>query len=206
MADPERAFSFEELEGVTVSTLPGDRGADELRRALAAAEEARHAAIAEGHAAGYAAGLADAHAALGPASEALARAVEGLDAVQGELCDLAERRAVELALALAEKIVSESLSIRPELVLSVAAGTLRVAAERDHLVLEVSPEDVDLVRAASADLAARVGGIQRLEIVPERRIPRGGCVVRTLQGEIDGRVGEKLALARELLDEALNGG
>jgi flagellar assembly protein FliH len=136
----------------------------------------------------------------------LAAALDGFEAAVEEQCAISERRAVELALVLAEKIVGESLALSPELVLSVVSGALRAAAERDHLVVEVNPEDVELVREATTELSERVGGVRRLEVVPERRVPRGGCVVRTAEGEVDGRPAEKLLLVRELLEDVLGGG
>jgi flagellar assembly protein FliH len=59
------------------------------------------------------------------------------------------------------------------------------------------------VQGSIDELTGRVGGIHRLEVVGERRVPRGGCVVRTVEGEVDARVGEKLDLAREALADAL---
>ncbi len=96
-----------------------------------------------------------------------------------------EHRAAELAVGLAEKILAVSLELRPELVARLAAGALRGLTERDHVVVEVSPDDLEVVTAAREDLVERLGGFTRVEIVPERRVARGGFVVQTSEGEID---------------------
>jgi flagellar biosynthesis/type III secretory pathway protein FliH len=195
--------AFEQLEsrtgfGTGVVTDP-------VARAVAGAEAAREAAVAEGLTEGYAAGLQAARANAAPALSALANVLAGFEQAHEEFLVLAEHRAVELAIALAEKVIGEALEVKPELVLSTVAGALRAASERDHLIVEANPADLELIKEAATELAGRVGGVHRLEVVPERRVPRGSCVVRTTEGEIDGRHSEKLSIARDLLRDALTG-
>lgn len=209
---PERpptleAFAFPVLEGtggplIRAGDLAQATG-DVLALARAEAEQIRAAAAAEGREAGYAAGLAEAHSAVGPACTALDAAARGIIAAHEEFVSLAEAHAVELALALAEKVIGVTLELRPELVVEIATGALRRAAERDHVVLLVNPDDLQLVRDASGDLSATLGGIRRFEIVPERRVVRGGCLVQTAEGEIDATVLTQLDRAREVLTAAL---
>jgi flagellar assembly protein FliH len=195
--------SFDQLEALDGAAVTAGRGADRVARALAELERERRAALEQAREEGYAAGLAEARAQLAPAADALALAAAGVEAALEEFTATAERRAVELALLLAERVVGEALQVRPELVLSAVTGALRASGERDQLVVEVNPEDLALVQAGVGEVASRVGGIHRLEVVPERRVPRGGCIVRTLEGEVDARVAEKLELAREALADAL---
>jgi flagellar assembly protein FliH len=160
-------------------------------------------ARSRGHAEGFAAGREQALTALAPAADALAAAVAGAEAEQAAFLDRAERAAVELALALSSKIVGSLVDARPQIVLDVVAGALRRTTVRDELVLEVNPEDFELVRDAAEGIAGRIGGIRRMDVVAERRISRGGCVVRTGEGEIDAQVSEQLARAAELIAEQL---
>ncbi len=161
-------------------------------------------ARAQGHREGFETGLAEARQQLAPAMQALDRAVEQLEQEQLRFCERAERAAVELALNLAEKVLAAALQVNPEAVLEVVAGALRHTAVRDHLVLEVNPDDLELVRDSAEQLAGRAGGIRRLDVISERRVPRGGCVVRTEEGEVDARIGEQLARAAEVLTELLH--
>ena len=176
---------------------------DVLALARAEAEQIRAAAAAEGREAGHAAGLAEANAALEPARAALEAAARGIVGAHEEFISLAETRAVELALVLADKVIGVALALPPELVVEIATGALRRAAERDHVVLLVNPDDLELVRDAAGDLSAALGGIRRFEIVPERRVVRGGCLVQTAEGEIDATVLTQLDRAREVLTAAL---
>jgi flagellar biosynthesis/type III secretory pathway protein FliH len=177
------------------------RAAQIIDRAHAEAVEISRIAQAQAQDQGFAAGIAQARQQLAPTAEALAAAVRALVEARDEFVETAEHRAVELALAIADKVVGAALEVDPELVRGVVTGALRRATMRDHLVLEANPADHELVSVVAEDVAASLGGVTRLEVLAERRVPRGGCVVRTGEGEIDARVGEQLDRAGELLLE-----
>lgn len=205
-ADDIEAFAFPVLDASGPVIRAGDlaqAAGDALALARAEAEQIRAQAHDQGKVEGWQAGMAEAQAALAPARLALESAVAAIEAAHDEFLLLAEARAVDLALALAEKVLGAQLEARPELVVEVATGALRRAAERDHVVLLVHPDDLDLVRAVAGDLSGTMGGIRRFEIVPERRVARGGCLVQTVEGEIDAGVLAQLEKAREILTAGL---
>jgi flagellar assembly protein FliH len=188
-------FQFSTLEAP--AHLVTETGtAEERLRAIVA--ETRQRAREEG----LAEGLAEARARVEPALEAVAEAERQIRGREEHFLRAAERSAVELALAIAEKIVGAAVSARPEVVLEVVAGALLRTAARHRLVIEVNPEDLELVSESAEGLAARLGGVQRLDVVAERRIERGGCIVRTEEGEIDARIGSQLQRLGELMTEA----
>ena len=67
----------------------------------------------------------------------------------------------------------------------------------------VNPDDLELVRETAGTLLAELGGMEHLEIQSDRRVPRGGTVVRTAEGEVDATIETKLARAREVLEREL---
>ncbi len=170
--------------------------AEQARIAAQAAAEAAAAAAREE---GYAAGFAEAHAQLEPARTALLEATATLERTVADVVPAAERRAIELALTLAEKILTQAVEADPELVSSVVSGALRRAIHHGPLVLEVNPADVELVRASLEEIERTLGGLPRLDLVGERRVSRGGCVVRTADGEIDARIETQLSRAANVL-------
>jgi len=155
------------------------------------------------HAEGFEAGRQEALAALEPAMESLVQAIGGAAENAERFLEDAERAAVDLALALTRKLVGAAFEAQPELVLEAVTGALRRTTVRDHLVLEVNPADFELVREAADGVAARIGGIRRMDVVAERRIARGGCVVRTEEDEIDAQIEEQLARAGEIAADLL---
>jgi flagellar assembly protein FliH len=174
-----------------------------VESARAEADAIREAARAEGFAAGQAEGFAAAQAMaqaqLAPAVQALGTAAEALAAERGALADQVESRAVELALELAEKVVAGAIAAQPERVLDVVRGGLRCFMERERIQILVHPDDLGLVREAVDDLAAGLGGVEHVEVQEERRIGRGGAIVRTPAAQVDASLRTKLDRAREVV-------
>lgn len=202
------AFAFPVLEPTNGGPLIrlGDLAQasdDALSIARAEADQIRADAAEEGRLQGRAAAFAEAQEQIDILCAALEAAASGIVAAHDEFVSIAETHAVDLALALAEKVIGVALTVRPEHVIEIATSALRRAAERDHVILLVNPDDLQLVRDAAGDLSEALGGIRRLEIVPERRIERGGCLVQTAEGQIDASVVTQLERAREALTAAL---
>jgi flagellar biosynthesis/type III secretory pathway protein FliH len=172
---------------------------DVVARAHAEAEQIRAAA----HDAGFEAGRAEALAAAQPAAEAFAAAARELSATVEELTTRTETVAVDLALRIAEQALGAAIAVDAERVIDVVRGALRRLVERERVLLLVNPDDLDIVRERVADLVGELGGIEHCEVQAERRVARGGAVVRTEEGEVDATLDTKLARAREVLEDEL---
>ena len=162
-------------------------------------EQARAEGLAEGRAAGAAAALEEARAQLAPAVQALADAAEALASARAEVADRVEAGAVALALELAEKVVGGAVQAQPERVVDVVRGALRCLVERERIQVLVNPDDLAIVRESIDAVTGELGGIQHVEVLEERRIGRGGAIVRTPDGEIDAALSTKLERAREVV-------
>ena len=198
-------FSYEALEAPQSAPPVHDDGSQLdpvvglLARAEAEAEMVRAAARSEG----YEAGRAEALAALSPALEALQTAVVAAREERIAAADQLEVHSVELALFLAEKIVGGALAVEPSRVVEAVRGALRGIVERERVTVLVHPEDLELVREAMDEMRATLGGIEHCEVQAERRVGRGGAIVRTQDGDVDARVETKLQRAREVVEGAL---
>jgi flagellar assembly protein FliH len=157
------------------------------------------------HAEGLAAGRDEARAELAPAATALEQAARALRETAAADSERLEAQAVDLALYLAEKIVGAAVAADPALVVEAVRGALRGLVERERVTVLVHPDDLELVRGAIGGLVASLGGIEHCEVQAERRVARGGAVVRTPDGDVDARLDVKLARAREVIDAALGG-
>ena len=195
-------FDFQTLEPMAPPRAPvsdAEAVMDVLAEARAEAEQIRQAARNEG----YASGRADAVASLEPALAALTQAIADVGAQRAETASELERRAVELGLALSKKIVGVTLGLDPEKVVGAVEGALRGIVERGRVTVLVNPDDLEIVREAMDGLRASLGGIDHCEVQAERRVGRGGCIVRTPVGDIDARVETKLERAGEVIAAAL---
>jgi flagellar assembly protein FliH len=197
-------FSFEALEAPLPEPAFDDGAAlDPVVGLLARAEAEAEMVRAAAHAEGYEAGRAEALAALSPALEALQTAVVAGREERIAAADQLEVHSVELALFLAEKIVGGALAVKPDRVVEAVRGALRGIVERERVTVLVHPEDLELVREAMDEMRATLGGIEHCEVQAERRVGRGGAIVRTQDGDVDARVETKLQRAREVVEGAL---
>ncbi|MEV4422512.1 FliH/SctL family protein [Patulibacter sp. NPDC049589] len=200
-------FAFEPLEvpPAGADARPGRpvrrSPADELADARAEAERIREEARRDGFEAGHAAGMEQARTELEPAARALAEALQEAMTQGDQLAVALEREAVELAMAVAEKVVAGAVRDRPERVLDVITGALRGLVARRRITVLVNPDDVELVRERIGAITAGLGGVEHCEVQAERRVARGGALLRTPDGELDVRLDAKLRRAAEVLRE-----
>ena len=181
-----------------------DAGPDAVLTALAQAEAEADAMRAIAREEGLREGRDEALAALAPALEALNQAVEAMQLEQIARAERLEAHAVDLGLFLAEKVLGGAIAVEPERVLEAVRGALRGIVERERVTVLVHPEDLELVRDAMDDIRASLGGIEHCEVQAERRVSRGGAVVRTPEGDVDARIETKLVRAREVIESALS--
>ena len=203
-------FSFAALEApleIAAWATPAARAeADAVMAALAHAESEADRLRVAAREQGLHEGREEALAALAPGLEALSQAAEAVQADQYARADRLEAHAVDLALFLAEKIIGGALAVEPERVLEAVRGALRGIVERERVTVLVHPEDLELVRDSMDAVRASLGGIEHCEVQAERRVSRGGAVVRTPDGDVDARVDTKLQRAREVVEAALSSG
>jgi flagellar assembly protein FliH len=184
-----------------------EQAALKARQLVAAAEaeadRVRDEARAAGHAEGFAAGRAEALAEMTPSVAVAASALDAVRALEADASERVERAAVELALQVAERVVAGTVTVAPERLLDVVRGAVRTIIERERVTLLVHPDDLDLMRGAVADVAGALGGIEHFEVQEERRVGRGGAILRTALGEVDARIETKLGRVRAVVEQEL---
>ena len=195
-------FDFEALEPPAPPVAAED-AADAVMETLAQAREDAGQLRESARAEGFAAGHAEAMASLQPALEALGAAVQAMHDAQSAAGERLERQAVELGFALAEKVLAGAVAVEPERVIESVRGALRGLLERERVTVLVNPEDLELVNGAMDELRGSLGGIEHCVVEAERRVRRGGCVVRTPDGDVDAGIDTKLARAREVVEQEL---
>jgi flagellar assembly protein FliH len=196
-------YTLEQLE----PSAPPPRGtaARILADATAEAERVRELARAEGHAEGLAQGREDGLAEARAAASSLRQALTEALALREQLAEETESDAVALALALAAKILAGTLAVEPERVLDSVRGALRRVTDRRRVTVLVDPADLETVSAAITEVETQVGGIEHCDLQADRRVGRGGAIVRTLESEVDASVDTQLERAREVIQAELGG-
>jgi flagellar assembly protein FliH len=191
MSSSPDPVSFAQLTPVAApAPAPSVEAAASKAHALIAAAEAEADRIrSAAFASGFEAGREEIRAELQPSVAALMSVIESVRTLEAEMADRVEPQAVELAIQVAERVVAGTIAVEPARVLDVIRGALRTMVERERLSVLVNPEDLPFVREAMPEV----------EVHEERRVSRGGAIVRTHLGEVDASIETKLARAHEAL-------
>ncbi len=175
--------------------------------AQAQAEALREAAWQEGFHEGKsearAAVEAELRAAWAARQDALRQELDGIAADIGEarvkLWQSQESEMVALALDIAKQVIKTEVSQNPAVVRAVLANALRRITDKDNVRVRVSVSDAPHVKEAREDLMEIVDGLRFLEIMEDRRVGDGGCVIETNAGTIDAKIETQIAeVARAL--------
>lgn len=139
----------------------------------------RETARVEGYAEGLAAGRVEGEQACGRMKQLAESFSSTLDNLDFRLADMV----LELALDVARQVVAGELAARPERILDVVNLALKQMAETSREArLLLNPDDAALVRPHLDQVLDK----NRLRIVEDVRIVRGGCLIETTQGDLDG--------------------
>jgi flagellar assembly protein FliH len=177
MSTHDDTTAFEQWEVVELAASAGEQAPPDGEREAELAR-LREAARAEGYAEGLAAGRVEADQAGGYMKRLAESFSATLDNLDFRLADMV----LDLALDVARKVVSGELSVRPERILDVVNLALKEMAETSREArLLLNPEDAVLVRPHLDQVLDK----NRLRIVEDARIERGGCLIETQQGDLD---------------------
>jgi len=171
-----------DLEGGGCGRGPGlERRADELRKAYRE---------------GFEAGRREAEKAT---EQRLGELLEGLEILGRDLVEYrsglleqVQSQAVALSFAIAHKIVDAKLREDRTLVISTVRKALQRVAERDRISIRVNPADLETIRKMRDGWADVVEGVGKLEVIADRRVDPGGCVVATDSGTVDARISSQM--------------
>lgn len=117
--------------------------------------------------------------------------------------DRVEPELVRLAVSIAEKILDQELELRPELVVDMVRSAMKRLRDRERLRVSVNPRDFEQVRSARDDLIGAVDGVRKLEVVEDRRVDPGGCVIESQNGTLDARIRTQVAEITRALEDVI---
>ncbi|HTN74859.1 MAG TPA: FliH/SctL family protein [Pirellulaceae bacterium] len=130
---------------------------------------------------------------------ALDQITQALLAARLEWMQKWETNALQLALAVAEKIVRRELIKQPEITLAWVREALELAAGSQSIKLYLNPEDHRALGKEVTAIAQQLDRLATTEIHPSEQISPGGCLIQTEYGSIDQRLESQLArIAEEL--------
>lgn len=99
-----------------------------------------------------------------------------------EMLEAARVECVELAGAIATRVVRRAIQLDPSIVISELESILSAITEPTRLVVSVHPDDAELINQELPALVDRFANCEHAQVVTDPSLPRGSCVGRTPSG------------------------
>jgi flagellar assembly protein FliH len=127
--------------------------------------------------------------AVAPLREQLSQTINEVEGLRAAITRRAESDLVRLAIEIAKKIVHREVTTDREIALTLARVALARLHSRAAAALHLHPDDYAYVAARRERLEAS-GAI---DLIEDRSIGRGGCLIRTDMGDVDARIEQQFA-------------
>jgi len=200
------SFPWSSSAGTSLRGIPEtapDPAAQAQRQQPDPAEQESHLAalerdaFAKGYAQGERAGVEAGNRRGDAMVRRLGETLEELASLRQTFLQQSERQLVQLALAVARRIVRREIAADEELLMALARVALDKLGEAGQATIRLHPEDFARAAARGADRweAAHV------TVVADAAVSRGGCLVESPFGFVDASIDAQFQeLARVLLD------
>ena len=128
----------------------------------------------------------------------LMQTIEELTQVRAQMIHQTERQMVQLALAIAKRVVQREVSLDADLLVAMARVALERLGETAQVKIRLHPDDYE---AAGAARVAQLSG-SNVMILADAHLGRGGCRIESDMGIMDAGVEAQLQeIARTLLGD-----
>ena len=152
---------------------------------------------------GETAGFEQATKKLDPLLDGLQQALMQLGNLRQNTYRIIEQEVVELALAIARKVICREIEVDKEVVVCVAREALSKVENPGNVKIKMNPSDLQFINETKYQLSELIGNIDNVTIEPVKNIRSGGCIIETNLGEIDARIEKQLQAVEESFRTAL---
>jgi flagellar assembly protein FliH len=124
-----------------------------------------------------------------PALERLTRSAAEMATLRSRLRREAEMDVVKLSMTIARRVLRRELTVDPEALLGLVKVALDRVEQRETQRIRVRPEDAARLSAS----LEKMGVPQRIEVIGDPSLERGGVVLETTKGSLDASLETQLA-------------
>ena len=130
---------------------------------------------------------------------ALLRAMAGL---KKQVYDEAEAELLRLSVEIARQIIRREVTTDPSVVTRAVRAAFEYLGDQNQVRISINPEDMKEVQRLLPDLA-QLHRLEGFELVDDLAVERGGCILETGFGRINGTIEDQLAMLKEELEQCL---
>jgi flagellar biosynthesis/type III secretory pathway protein FliH len=196
----EIAVDVTEVDGYDETSLR-ERVMIQVRRE---AEQKVKEAYAEGLRRGIEAGKLQFAQSVAESAIALKAAAATIGAAREEFLNSIEPQIIEVAGAIARRILQRESEEDPGLIGRTVRRALEHLIDRENVVIHLNPKDAEALRAQKIALLDEFEGVRNIVVQSDPEIGPGGCIVETERVHVDARIDAQLEQIIEALRDGLN--
>ncbi|MCD2386755.1 flagellar assembly protein FliH [Borreliella burgdorferi] len=149
-------------------------------------------AIAKGREEGYIKGYESGFEDFDKVMRKLHAIIASLIAERKGILESSSGQIVSLVMQIAIKVIKRITDSQKDIVLENVNEVLKRVKDKTQITIRVNLDDLDIVRHKKSDFISRFDIIEKLEIIEDPNIGKGGCIIETNFGEIDARISSQL--------------
>jgi flagellar assembly protein FliH len=108
----------------------------------------------------------------------------------------AQEQLGNLAIAIAEKVIGQQLTLNPDLVGEIVGNAIKGANIAGACRIRINPKDYDLLGPSWNSIPSLQPSERKWELAADIEISRGGCVIEADGGTVDAQIETQLAQIR----------
>ncbi len=171
-----------------------------VAEAEATALEVVEGARAEGYQSGYEAGIAAAEEEMRQRLQSIAAIAANVTVDKAALVKECESAITNLVIETAQKVIVREISLDRSIIVKIVASALERVVGQAILRIRVSPDDYELVRQYWTERQGPEDSQSPTEIIADKRVKAGGCIIDTQGGTIDAQIDTQLAEIKQAFD------
>lgn len=165
-------------------------------------KQAREQAEQSGYLDGFAKGEAEAREQWEKTLNDARRMIQMAEDDYQKYLESAEKDILELALAVAEKIIGQALEEKPDRWISLVQTAIKEVQGQSPIKIIVPPDWYEQTVQAK-DLLQTVTQAARLAIFPDEKLAKDACLIETPIGRIEASIDSQLKVIKQKLSELL---
>jgi flagellar assembly protein FliH len=110
---------------------------------------------------------------------------------------------IDISFQIAEKIIRREIE-KSSPVLKIIDESLRKIISANETVIKLNPQDMSLVESGLSEIGVRLNS-SNIRLEADERIERGGCLIETEIGNVDGRISSQVENLKRQIETYFEG-
>ena len=137
---------------------------------------------------GFEEGLRNGLEKIKPLEEQLRRMIEEMESFKKVYLKHLEPEAVNMIINICNKIIKDKLEHDRKIVIRNVRAVFKELTDKECIKIRIHADDVVLMHEFKPQLLEMFHDIQKLEIVADEHVDRGGCIIETNEGSVDATI------------------